>query len=187
MGCPNWQEDESEKSSSEIEEGREALPGSGIMMIAHKGYGTWTKRLNSKPQSSGVWTRCFVDSFDIIHKARFCIPESQTWESLPLSSTFNATSNANDVESSQILLLATCCGRYEKYYLYMFSTLLHPIKTFWLFICYRVGLSSCIVSMTVKKFDSIRLVPLVNRRRYMSNRISLGTNMSQFYLANLFS
>ncbi|XP_004485698.1 putative 3'(2'),5'-bisphosphate nucleotidase, mitochondrial isoform X2 [Cicer arietinum] len=115
MGCPNWQEDESEKSSSEIEEGREALPGSGIMMIAHKGYGTWTKRLNSKPQSSGVWTRCFVDSFDIIHKARFCIPESQTWESLPLSSTFNVTSNANDVGSSQILLLATCCGSLCKY------------------------------------------------------------------------
>ncbi|KAK2393434.1 PAP-specific phosphatase HAL2 [Trifolium repens] len=115
MGCPNWQEDLSEKSSAETEEGREALPGSGIVMIAHKGYGAWTKRLNSKPRSSGVWTRCFVDSFDMVHKARFCIPDSQTWESLPLSSTFNATSNANDVGSNEILILASCCGSLCKY------------------------------------------------------------------------
>lgn len=128
MGCPNWQEDLSEKSSAEMEAGREALPGSGIIMIAHIGCGTWTKRLNSKAKSSGTWTRCFVDGFDVVHKARFCIPDSQTWESLPLSSLFNATRNADDVGSSQILLLATCCGRYEKYYLYMFSTSLHPIK-----------------------------------------------------------
>jgi 3'(2'), 5'-bisphosphate nucleotidase len=130
MGCPNWQEDLSEKSSAETEEGREALPGSGIVMIAHKGYGTWTKRLNSKPRSSGVWTRCFVDSFDMVHKARFCIPDSQTWESLPLSSTFNATSNANDVGSNEILILASCCGRYEIYYLYMLSNQNVSICTF---------------------------------------------------------
>jgi len=122
MGCPNWQEDLSKKSSAEMEEGREALPESGIMMIAHKGYGTWTKRLNSKPKSAGVWTRCVVDRFDMVHKARFCIPDSQSWESLPLSSIFNATSNPNDVGSNQIVILAACCGRYEIYYLTMFKS-----------------------------------------------------------------
>ncbi|XP_024631860.1 putative PAP-specific phosphatase, mitochondrial isoform X2 [Medicago truncatula] len=115
MGCPNWQEDLSKKPSAEMEEGKEALPESGIMMIAHKGYGTWTKKLNSNPKSAGVWTRCVVDRFDMVHKARFCIPDSQSWESLPLSSIFNATSNANDVGSSQIVLVAACCGSLCKY------------------------------------------------------------------------
>lgn len=115
MGCPNWQEDLSKKSSAKMEEDREALPESGIMMIAHKGYGTWTKKLNSNPKSAGVWTRCVVDRFDMVHKARFCIPDSQSWESLPLSSIFNATSNPNDVGSNQIVILAACCGSLCKY------------------------------------------------------------------------
>ncbi|KAJ1379155.1 Inositol monophosphatase-like [Sesbania bispinosa] len=114
MGCPNWQEDVLEKSSTEME-GRDALPGSGTLMIAHLGCGTWTKRLNSNPKSSGGWTRRFVDGIDIVHKGRFCIPDSQTWESLPLSSLFSATNNADDVGNSQIFLLATCCGSLCKY------------------------------------------------------------------------
>ncbi|KAG4948394.1 hypothetical protein JHK82_041577 [Glycine max] len=115
MGCPNWKEDLSEKSSVEIEEGWDSLGGSGTVMIAHKGCGTWMKSLNSQLKSSGVWTRCFVDGSDIIHKARFCIPDSQTWESLPLTSLFNATSNADNVGSNQILLLGACCGSLCKY------------------------------------------------------------------------
>ncbi|KAL5157202.1 putative PAP-specific phosphatase, mitochondrial [Glycine soja] len=115
MGCPNWEEDLSEKSSVEIEEGWDSLGGSGTVMIAHKGCGTWMKSLNSQLKSSGVWTRCFVDGSDIIHKARFCIPDSQTWESLPLTSLFNATSNADNVGSNQILLLGACCGSLCKY------------------------------------------------------------------------
>ncbi|XP_057429533.1 putative PAP-specific phosphatase, mitochondrial isoform X2 [Lotus japonicus] len=114
MGCPNWQEDLSEKSSKEVKENSDALPRSGTIMIAHLGCGTWTKRLNSNPKSS-AWTRCFVDGFDIVHKACFCIPESQTWESLPLSSLFSATNNVKDVGSKEILLLATCCGSLCKY------------------------------------------------------------------------
>lgn len=108
MGCPNWKEDLSEKSSVEIEEGWDSLGGSGTVMIAHKGCGTWMKSLNSQLKSSGVWTRCFVDGSDIIHKARFCIPDSQTWESLPLYSLSNAPSNAGNVGSNQILLLGAC-------------------------------------------------------------------------------
>lgn len=128
MGCPNWQEGVSGKAPAEVEEDSEALPRSGIMMIAHKGYGTWTKTLNSKPESSAVWTRCFVDGFNMLPKSRFCLIDSQTWDFLPLSATLDATSNANDVGSNQVLLLVVCCGRYERYYVYMFSALLHPIK-----------------------------------------------------------
>uniref|UniRef100_K7M1Q6 3'(2'),5'-bisphosphate nucleotidase n=1 Tax=Glycine max TaxID=3847 RepID=K7M1Q6_SOYBN len=84
MGCPNWEEDLSEKSSTEIEEGWDSL-------------GTWMKSLNSQLKSPCVWTRCFVDGSDIIHKASFCIPDSQTWESLPLYSLSNAPSNAGNV------------------------------------------------------------------------------------------
>ncbi|CAL5183358.1 unnamed protein product [Lathyrus oleraceus] len=95
MGCPNWQEGVSGKPSAEVEEDREALPRSGIMMIAHKGHGTWTKTLNSKPESS----------------------DSQTWDSLPLSATLDATSNANDVGSNQVLLLVVCCGSLIKHFM----------------------------------------------------------------------
>ncbi|XP_061368808.1 putative PAP-specific phosphatase, mitochondrial isoform X2 [Gastrolobium bilobum] len=115
MGCPNWQEDLSKKSSTEMMEGRDALSGSGTIMIAHMDCGTWTKRLNSKPKLPSAWTRCSVDGSDIVHKAHFCIPDSQTWESLPLSSLFNATNNPDDVGNNQILLLSTCCGSLCKY------------------------------------------------------------------------
>ena len=78
------------------------------------------KSLNSQLKSPCVWTRCFVDGSDIIHKASFCIPDSQTWESLPLTSLFNATSNADNVGSNQILLLGACCGRSQILSIYVF-------------------------------------------------------------------
>lgn len=115
MGCPNWQEDLSEKSPTKIKEHTDDLSGSGTIMIAHIGCGTWTKWLNSMPNLPDVWTRCFVDGSDLVHKARFCIPDSQTWDSLPLSSLFDATNDADDVGNNQILLLATCCGSLCKY------------------------------------------------------------------------
>ncbi|KAK7327981.1 hypothetical protein VNO77_22075 [Canavalia gladiata] len=115
MGCPNWEDDLSKKPSNEIEEGWDALYGSGTVMIAHIGCGTWMKRLSSAANSRDVWTRCSVDRSDIVHKARFCIPDSQTWESLPLSSLFNATGNADNVGNNQILLLEACCGSLCKY------------------------------------------------------------------------
>ncbi|RYR35915.1 hypothetical protein Ahy_A10g051010 isoform E [Arachis hypogaea] len=111
MGCPNWQEDFSKKSPTELEEVADMLSPSGTIMIAHIGCGTWTKRLNSMPKLPSVWTRCFVDGSNLVQKAHFCIPDSQTWESLPLSSSFNATNNVDDVGDNQVLLLAACCGR----------------------------------------------------------------------------
>ncbi|XP_011096189.1 putative PAP-specific phosphatase, mitochondrial isoform X3 [Sesamum indicum] len=41
--------------------------------------------------------------------------ESQTWESLPLSTQFDAVTNANSVGEKQILLLPACCGSLCKY------------------------------------------------------------------------
>ncbi|CAJ1961526.1 unnamed protein product [Sphenostylis stenocarpa] len=115
MGCPTWKEDLSEKSSVEIEEDCDSLHGSGTVMIAHKGCGTWMKSLNSQLKSPDVWTRCFVDGSDVIHKACFCISDSEKWEALPLSPLFNATSNADNVGSNQVLLSRACCGSLSKY------------------------------------------------------------------------
>ncbi|XP_017434406.1 putative PAP-specific phosphatase, mitochondrial isoform X2 [Vigna angularis] len=115
MGCPTWKEDLSEKSSAEIDEEWDSLNGSGTVMIAHKGCGTWRKSLNSQLKSPDVWTRCFVDGSDVIHKARFCISDSEKWEALPLSPLFKAASDADNVGSNQIHLLRACCGSLCKY------------------------------------------------------------------------
>ncbi|KAA8515384.1 hypothetical protein F0562_019005 [Nyssa sinensis] len=118
MGCPNWQEDYFNKSTTEL--GCEnVLSGSGIIMVAHVGCGTWRKRLsdmlNSTTKMPNSWTRCFVDGCCLVHEARFCISDSQTWESLPLSDLYDATTNADSIEDKQILLLPTCCGSLCKY------------------------------------------------------------------------
>lgn len=110
MGCPNWRYDISSESTTEVQKNREDLSVSGIIMVAHIGCGTWTKRL---PNMLDSWTRCFVDDCCLVHKARFCIPESQTWESLPLSATFTATANADSIKDNQILLSSACCGRFN--------------------------------------------------------------------------
>lgn len=94
MGCPNWPGDYSDGST-------------GTLMLSHTGCGTWTKRL----QVSGDWSRCFVDACGLVNEARFCIPESQTWDSLPLSDLFGARIDSDDLEHKEILLLPTCCGR----------------------------------------------------------------------------
>lgn len=120
MGCPTWKEDLSEKSSAEIDEEWDSLNGSGTVMVAHKGCGTWMKSLNSQLKSPDVWTRCFVDGSDVIHKARFCISDSEKWEALPLSPLFKAANGADKVGSNQIHLLRACCGRSQQYYPYTF-------------------------------------------------------------------
>ncbi|XP_041027796.1 putative PAP-specific phosphatase, mitochondrial [Juglans microcarpa x Juglans regia] len=112
MGCPNWRYGFSSESTTEVQKNREDLSASGIIMVAHIGCGTWTKRL---PNMLDSWTRCFVDDCCLVHKARFCIPESQTWESLPLSATFTATANADSIKDNQILLFPACCGSLCKY------------------------------------------------------------------------
>lgn len=109
MGCPNWKEDLIEKPTSDFDECFDVLSEAGVIMIAHIGCGTWTKRFSNVLNS--VWTRCFVDGFDLVQKARFCIPDSQTWESLPLYNVFHATNDAGSVRNNQILLLQACCGR----------------------------------------------------------------------------
>lgn len=58
------------------------------------------------------WTRCSVDRCCLVHKASFCIPDSQTWESLPLSALFNAKNDADNIGDDEILLVPTCCGRF---------------------------------------------------------------------------
>ncbi|XP_015578182.1 putative PAP-specific phosphatase, mitochondrial isoform X4 [Ricinus communis] len=116
MGCPNWTEDNSYKSTTKIEN---MLSGPGTLMVAHVGCGTWTKELpDMLGRSTKVldgWTRCIVDGHNLVPEARFCISDSQTWESLPLSDLFDATSEADSVGDKEILLLPTCCGSLCKY------------------------------------------------------------------------
>ncbi|KAF5177646.1 3'(2'),5'-bisphosphate nucleotidase [Thalictrum thalictroides] len=115
MGCPNWHADISKNPGTDDQENK-TVPGQGILMVAHVGCGTWTKRLSNLLGSNGAehidWTRCYIDSCRFINEARFCIPESITWESLPLSRCLSSTTNAESVNDGQVLLLPTCCGRF---------------------------------------------------------------------------
>lgn len=119
MGCPNWQYGFSNESTTEILENRKNLVESGVIMIAHIGCGTWTTRLSDMLYTTtkmiDSWTRCFVDGCCLVHEARFGIPDSQTWEALPLSAIFSATTNVDSVGDNQILLLPACCGSLCKY------------------------------------------------------------------------
>ncbi|KAJ0082966.1 hypothetical protein Patl1_10903 [Pistacia atlantica] len=90
MGCPNWKEDKSYKSTAEVQGSKNIPSGSGVIMVAHVGCGTWTKRLP-----------------DML--------ESQSWDSLPLSALFNATTDAKIIGDKEILLLPKCCGSLCKY------------------------------------------------------------------------
>ncbi|XP_022977979.1 putative PAP-specific phosphatase, mitochondrial isoform X2 [Cucurbita maxima] len=120
MGCPNWHVDLSEESNSEDLERGGVWSRSGAIMIAQVGHGSWTRRLSDMQSPSKMfhnWTRCFVDECRLVHEARFCIPDSQTWESLPPSTSLQATTNADHVGNGQILLLQTCCGSLCKYFM----------------------------------------------------------------------
>ncbi|KAJ8545602.1 hypothetical protein K7X08_018185 [Anisodus acutangulus] len=86
-------------------------------MVSHVGCGTWKQRLSDMltielPQS---WTRCSVDGCQVLKEARFCTPESQKWESFPLSSSFNAKTNSEKIGKGDILLVPACCGSLCKY------------------------------------------------------------------------
>ncbi|KAM7506143.1 hypothetical protein LguiB_005047 [Lonicera macranthoides] len=116
MGCPNWQDENYTKSSAEYESN---VSRSGTIMVAHVGCGTWRKNLsymlNSTANIPDNWTRCYVDECCIVYEARFCIPDSQTWESLPLSQLFAATTDVESITDKVILLLPACCGSLCKY------------------------------------------------------------------------
>lgn len=109
MGCPNWQQDLSNVTNSRP----------GMIMVSHIGCGTWTRRLppllSNTSAKDAYWTRCFVDGFSAVHEARFCIPESQTWEKFPLSTSFKATMETDTPGEGEIVLLPTCCGSLCKY------------------------------------------------------------------------
>lgn len=115
MGCPNWQKDKPSNSATGTLNSPKTL--SGIIMVAHVGCGTWTKQLSfmlsSTTKISNSWTRCSVDRCWLVHEARFCSSDSQTWESLPLSTLFDATTDAESINDKQILLLSACCGRFD--------------------------------------------------------------------------
>ncbi|MBA0865388.1 hypothetical protein Goshw_011699 [Gossypium schwendimanii] len=116
MGCPNWVVDATYKSATHAQSYRNSSPGLGIIMVAHVGCGTWKKRLknmlDSSTKISSDWTRCFVDGFCVVSDARFCIPESQTWESLPLSVLYKARIDDDNVGDKEICLLSAFCGRF---------------------------------------------------------------------------
>ncbi|XP_042030292.1 putative PAP-specific phosphatase, mitochondrial isoform X1 [Salvia splendens] len=117
MGCPNWKDSDSDVLNTDGAE--ENVSRSGIIMISHVGCGTWRTRLwespNSNVKMARNWIRCVVDGLHEAGEARYCIPESQTWESLPLSTQYSATTCANNVGEKQILLLPACCGSLCKY------------------------------------------------------------------------
>ncbi|XP_077243318.1 inositol monophosphatase family protein [Tasmannia lanceolata] len=121
MGCPNWKE----RWHTEGREDKIEIFGSGTVMISHVGCGTWTKRfsdmLNSMAQVNNGWVRCHVDNSRLVHEARFCLSDSQTWESLPLSVLYSSTTDADSTGDEQKVLILpkslTCCGSLSKYFM----------------------------------------------------------------------
>ncbi|KAK2977094.1 hypothetical protein RJ640_017618, partial [Escallonia rubra] len=116
MGCPNWVEEGSSHSTTEFLEYDNT---SGTIMVAHVGCGTWRKRLpdilSSSANRPNDWTRCLVNACHLVHEARFCISDSQTWESLPLSCLFDSTTSVETAGNNQVFLLPICCGSLCKY------------------------------------------------------------------------
>ncbi|MQM03362.1 hypothetical protein Taro_036143 [Colocasia esculenta] len=122
MGCPNWKNDPLAGNSYSCESANTTIEASehGTIMIAHVGCGTWSRKFSDSSgndaQIYGSWKTCSVDSCSMVHEARFCIPDSQTWESLPLSCLYSQTvDDASVRDEHQIILLPTCCGSLCKY------------------------------------------------------------------------
>ncbi|KAL6856075.1 hypothetical protein ACP4OV_018877 [Aristida adscensionis] len=117
MGCPNWINDTiaNEKDDSAV-----ACNGRGILMVSHVGCGTWTRHLSAEigqfTTAQEIWKRCFVDTCSVVHMARYCIPDSQSWDMIPLSVLFNSTMDESDPrDENKILLLSVFCGSLCKY------------------------------------------------------------------------
>ncbi|KAG8099682.1 hypothetical protein GUJ93_ZPchr0013g35594 [Zizania palustris] len=114
MGCPNWANDTTMVSGKD--DMGDAHPDRGILMVAHVGCGTWSRCLSVEigrfTTAQDTWNRCLVDSCSIVHKARFCISDSQSWDMIPLSALFNSTiDESNRKDENEILLLYVYCGR----------------------------------------------------------------------------
>ncbi|KAL5197023.1 hypothetical protein ABZP36_000535 [Zizania latifolia] len=117
MGCPNWANDTIVSGKDDM---GDAHPDRGILMVAHVGCGTWSRCLSVEigqfTTAQDTWNRCLVDSCSIVHKARFCISDSQSWDMIPLSVLFNSTiDESNPKDENEILLLYVYCGSLCKY------------------------------------------------------------------------
>ncbi|KAJ4745310.1 hypothetical protein LUZ62_079715 [Rhynchospora pubera] len=115
MGCPNWLHDPLTNTDYNNAQ-------TGVIMVAHVGCGTWAKWISFDMGSSvylleSIWKRSFVDSCEVLQNGRFCIPESQTWDLIPLSNEFGYTTDNLDLtrDEKRILLLRACCGSLCKY------------------------------------------------------------------------
>jgi 3'(2'), 5'-bisphosphate nucleotidase len=113
MGCPNWTND----TIVDEKDDRATVSNSqGILMVSHVGCGTWSRHLSCEigqfTKARDIWKRCFVDSCSVVHMARYCIPDSQTWDMIPLSVLFSSTSDESDpMDENKILLIPVFCGR----------------------------------------------------------------------------
>ncbi|CAN6219224.1 unnamed protein product [Urochloa humidicola] len=117
MGCPNW-------TNNTIANGKDdsavACSGRGILMVSHLGCGTWSRCLSAEigqfTTTPNIWKRCFVDTFSVVHMARYCIPDSQTWDMIPLSVLFSSSKGESDPRNeNEIVLLSVFCGSLCKY------------------------------------------------------------------------
>jgi hypothetical protein len=114
MGCPNWTNG---TTANKQEESFDPCTGHGILMVSHVGCGTWSRHLSPEIgqfiTAQDVWKRCFVDACSVVHMARFCIPDSQTWNMVPLSLLFGSTTDESDPkDENKIRLQYACCGRF---------------------------------------------------------------------------
>ncbi|KAK1679501.1 hypothetical protein QYE76_040349 [Lolium multiflorum] len=117
MGCPNWTNG---TTANKQEESFDHCNGHGILMVSHAGCGTWSRHLSPELgqfiTAQDVWKRCFVDTCSVVHMARFCIPDSQTWNMIPLSLLFGSITDESDPkDENKILLQYACCGSLCKY------------------------------------------------------------------------
>ncbi|KAL6657802.1 hypothetical protein ACP70R_005582 [Stipagrostis hirtigluma subsp. patula] len=117
MGCPNWIND---IVANERDDSTAACDGRGILMVSHVGCGTWTRHLSAEigqfATVQDIWKRCFVDTCSAVHMARYCIPDSQSWDMIPLSVLFSSTTDESDTrDEKKILLLSVFCGSLCKY------------------------------------------------------------------------
>lgn len=114
MGCPNWTNDGI--ANNKKDDNASASNCHGILMVSHIGCGTCSRHLSPEigqfTTVQDIWKRCFVDTCSVAHMARYCIPDSQTWDMIPLSVTFNSTTDESDPRNeNEILLLSVFCGR----------------------------------------------------------------------------
>uniref|UniRef100_A0A0E0ED22 3'(2'),5'-bisphosphate nucleotidase n=1 Tax=Oryza meridionalis TaxID=40149 RepID=A0A0E0ED22_9ORYZ len=105
MGSPNWASD---TIANRKDDSIASRYDRGILMIAHEGCGTWTKLLYDEfgqfTTSKDTWNRCFVDSCSVVHKARYCLSDNQTWNMIPLSVVFNSTTDESKLRDENELL-----------------------------------------------------------------------------------